>query len=106
MMCGDAVSSYFMLNWAHFNMDEIERRASGTIFLEISKQNFRPIPMVVPPTTVASRFDTSVKPLFDEIVANLRQAQSVTALRDTLLPKLLSGDIRVPDAERIVGRHV
>jgi type I restriction enzyme S subunit len=50
------------------------------------------------------RFGKLVTPLFQSITANMRQTRILTALRDTLLPKLISGELRVPDAERIVGR--
>ena len=42
----------------------------------------------------------------EKIRQNLRQSRTLAALRDTLLPKLISGELRVPDVERIVGRCV
>ena len=49
MKCNDRASNYFTLNWCQINMAEIESRANGTTFAEISKQNFRPILVVLPP---------------------------------------------------------
>jgi type I restriction enzyme S subunit len=46
-----------------------------------------------------------VSPMFDRISASMKQSRALAALRDTLLPKLISGELRVPDAERIVGRY-
>ncbi|MDD5395246.1 MAG: hypothetical protein PHE17_19665 [Thiothrix sp.] len=52
------------------------------------------------PLTLA--FDQIVKPYFDKILANGIQAKALTNLRDTLLPKLLSGELRIPEAESVV----
>jgi type I restriction enzyme S subunit len=49
-------------------------------------------------------FGKLVSPLFDRIKAAMEQSRTLAALRDALLPKLVSGELRVPDAERIVGR--
>ncbi len=48
-------------------------------------------------------FDIAMSPLFDQLVSNAQQSRSLAQLRDTLLPKLISGELRVPDAERILG---
>jgi type I restriction enzyme S subunit len=45
-----------------------------------------------------------VTPMFQRITANMHQTRALATLRDALLPKLISGEQRVPDAERIVGR--
>lgn len=51
-------------------------------------------------------FDIALAPLFDQMVSNAQQSRSLAQLRDTLLPKLISGELRVPDAERIPGAVV
>ena len=76
-------------------MPEIESRAIGTTFAEISKQNFRPIRVVLPTKNLMQAFTSKVEPLYDQITANLKQSQTLAALRDTLLPKLLSGELSV-----------
>ena len=45
-------------------------------------------------------FDEWVRPLYERIVENERESRTLTALRDTLLPKLIRGEIRMKDAER------
>jgi len=79
-------------------MAEIESRATGTTFAEISKQNFRPILAVLPPKEVMAAFTEKVAPLYDQITANLHQSRTLTTLRDALLPKLLSGELSLPAA--------
>jgi type I restriction enzyme S subunit len=96
MKCNERASNFFMLNWCQLNMAEIESRATGTTFAEISKQNFRPIRVVLPPKELMTAFTVKVAPLYAQITANLRQSRTLATLRDTLLPKLLSGEIAIP----------
>lgn len=93
------VSNLFLLWWAHSASDEIVSRANGSTFLEISKSAFRPIPVVTPTAAVFTVFDRAARPLYERIVNNERESRTLAALRDTLLPKLISGEIRVGDAE-------
>jgi type I restriction enzyme S subunit len=51
-------------------------------------------------------FSHLIDPLRARITQNQRQNRTLAALRDTLLPKLMSGELKVPDAERIVGRVI
>ena len=52
------------------------------------------------------RFANLAVPMFSRITATMMQSRTLAALRDTLLPKLISGELRVADAERIAGRVV
>jgi len=98
------VSNLYLLFWAHSAHEEIVSRANGSTFLEISKANFRPMPLVTPPPEVFAAFERLVKPLFARLVSNEHESRTLAAVRDALLPKLISGELRVPDAERIAGR--
>lgn len=98
------VSNLFLLLWCSFAHDEIMSRANGSTFLEISKSSFRPIPLIVPTQKVMGAFGRLVWPIYRKIVENERQSRTLAALRDTLLPQLISGALRVADVERIVGR--
>jgi type I restriction enzyme S subunit len=51
-------------------------------------------------------FGKVVNSLFDKISNNMQQIRTLTEIRDTLLPKLISGELRVPDAERIASRYL
>lgn len=88
-------SNYFMFLWLKLNMQEVINAANGSTFLEISKSSFRNIYCVIPSESVLERFDGIIKPFFERILANLTQIQTLSALRDTLLPKLMKGEIRV-----------
>jgi type I restriction enzyme S subunit len=100
------VSNLFLLLWANIAHEEIVSRANGSTFLEISKANFRPISVTAPSATVMKAFDQQIRPLYKSIVANERESRTLAILRDTLLPKLISGELRVLDSERIVRRYI
>lgn len=93
LKCDERASNFFMLNWCQTNMAGIESRATGTTFAEISKQNFRPIRVVLPPKELMAVFTAKVAPLYAQITANLQQSRTLATLRDALLPKLLSGEV-------------
>lgn len=80
--------------------------AEGTVFGAINKSDFERLPFVAPPLGVIAAFDRLVSPHDDKIELNERQGDALKCTRDTLLPKLISGELRVPDAERVVGRCV
>jgi type I restriction enzyme S subunit len=103
MKCNERASNFFMLNWCQTNMAEIESRATGTTFAEISKQNFRPIRVVLPPKDVMAAFTATVAPLYAQITASLHQSRTLATLRDTLLPKLLSGELSIAGLESEVS---
>jgi type I restriction enzyme S subunit len=93
LKCNERASNFFLLNWCKVNMAEIESRATGTTFAEISKQNFRPISIVLPPSEVMRAFTEKVTPLYSQITANLQESRTLATLRDALLPQLLSGEL-------------
>ena len=95
IICDKIVSRYFMYLWVKRNLDTIIGAANGTVFLEISKSTFKTLEISVPPTQLLEKFDSIVSHLFNKIKVNLYQIQTLTRLRDTLLPKLMSGEVRV-----------
>jgi type I restriction enzyme S subunit len=60
--------------------------------------------LALPPQTVTRAFTEWLQPVVDRIIAGIHQSRTLAALRDTLLPKLVSGELRIKDAERIVAR--
>ena len=76
--------------------------AEGTVFGSISKNDFHAIPCVVPAPGIVAAFEGALAPLDDRVEITMREAASLAALRDALLPKLISGELRVNDAERFV----
>lgn len=99
MICDKRVSNVFAWLWTLENMEAILAKANGSTFQEISKGNFRPLPVVVPSEPVLRAFDAVVKPLYDRIANNERESRSLAQTRDLLLPRLMSGQLQLhPDA--------
>ena len=96
---GDDLSPLYMYHWCVANLDVIKSHAGGTTFQEISKRNFRPLKITVPPAREMHKFDEVVSLLFGRITESEREIRTLAQLRDTLLPKLISGEIQVPEAE-------
>ena len=61
------------------------------------------VPIIKPPIELIQHFDNVVGPMVKRIKTNLNEAKTLTALRDGLLPKLMSGEVRVPLAEEVVA---
>ena len=95
MKCDERISREYTLFWCSENMNIIKAHASGTTFQEISKRNFRLLKVLVPTTGVLRVFDNMVNSLFERITLNLHESRTLAGLRDTLLPKLISGELRV-----------
>ncbi|MEI7512965.1 MAG: restriction endonuclease subunit S, partial [Candidatus Uhrbacteria bacterium] len=95
MKCNQSLPNLFVLFWCKERMDLILGNANGSTFQEISKSNFRPIPVIVPSQNILDVFLETATPLFRQIVENLKESRTLAALRDLLLPKLLSGELRV-----------
>jgi type I restriction enzyme S subunit len=62
--------------------------------------------LALPPSDFLQRFGLVTDPLFERITANTAESRTLTDLRDTLLPKLISGELRVPEAEGLVEAAV
>src|SRR5690554_1157557 len=99
MKCEKLLSPAFVIQWCAANMDEIKSRASGTTFAEISKKSFKIIPVVMPKKSLISIYSKQVSSLYESIENNVRESDTLAKLRDSLLPKLLSGELSISDVE-------
>jgi type I restriction enzyme S subunit len=104
--CNGPLPNHYVIEWVRENMEVIEGRANGTTFMEISKANFRPIPVVVPPPGVVAQFSAVAGPWWRQLIRNTHESRTLAALRDTLLNKLLSGELCVKDADKQVAAAV
>jgi type I restriction enzyme, S subunit len=59
----------------------------------------------LPPADVASAFNDKVQPLVQKIQANIHESRTLAEIRDTLLPRLMSGEIRIKEAAEIIEAH-
>jgi type I restriction enzyme S subunit len=97
-------SNLFLLRWTEATHDEIVSHANGSTFLEISKSNFRRIPVVAPSVPLMAVFDRLSRPAHLKLVELERESRTLAAIRDALLPKLVSGELRVKDAEAFLEK--
>ncbi|MBY6277755.1 restriction endonuclease subunit S [Symbiobacterium thermophilum] len=81
------------------NIERLASLADGGAYPAVSPHLVHQTPIVCPPVQVIEAFAERVRPLFCRIAANQRYAATLSAVRDTLLPRLISGKLRVPEAE-------
>ena len=96
LLCSDTVQS------------EIENRVSGSTG---SRQRVKPkeiaeLPLVVIPDSLRKIFSETTGALFTRLAENKQQEKTIATLRDALLPKLLSGQLHIPDAEQQVAEVI
>jgi type I restriction enzyme S subunit len=97
------VSTTYAWAWCAANMDMITGNAGGSTFPEISKSVLRQLPMLAPPRPIIDAFAKIAEALVGRITASAQEALTLATLRDTLLPKLISGELRIADAEQRIA---
>ena len=68
---------------------------TGAVQPKISQANLKSVPITMPPINLLNQYNNIIKPIFNQIRINHNQIQQLSTLRDTLLPKLMSGEITV-----------
>jgi type I restriction enzyme S subunit len=94
-------SAYLYCYLKGFGYDQLG--STSSIATAINSDMVRGMRVLVPPKGIAEAFERTIKPLFTQMKNIQKQSRTLATLRDTLLPKLLSGELRVPDAERAVS---
>lgn len=89
-----------LYTYTYFKLRSLMRKIQqfndeGTVFGSIGKDDFQKMVITLPPIKIVQSFDREVKPLNDRIINNCKAIGTFEILRDTLLPKLISGKIRV-----------
>ena len=96
------VGDYFVYLTAQKMVDQLKSMAHGSVFSTITRQTFEAIQRPVPPPAVLEAFERLVTEWFDTILSSVEESRTLAQLRDTLLPKLISGELRIADAERFI----
>lgn len=90
------VGSSYLYCWCKANMDKIVANANGSTFQEISKKNFRPITSALPADRrLIAEFGLVADPMFARLIAAAIETRTLAETRDYLLPRLMSGTVRV-----------
>jgi type I restriction enzyme S subunit len=97
-------SILFLLRWASAAHDEAVSRANGSPFLEISLTSCRPLRSIANAAPFMSASDRLSRATCRKVVEHERESRTLAALRDALLPKLISGGMHVRDAENFIAR--
>ncbi len=89
------IGTAFVYYFLKHNLPIIEGMASGSTFKEVSGSTMKSVPAVIPDAETLTRFNDFCAPIFAQQKILEEQNQSLSALRDNLLPKLMSGEIDV-----------
>ncbi len=82
--------------------EKVVGHATGSVVLALPKDALVKHQIVIPPKKVLEIFSGVISPLFSAVHKNELKTQTLTQLRDTLLPRLISGQLRLPEAEQAV----
>ena len=82
-------------------VEELKKNASGAVFDAIVVSTFDAINVVLPPISIIQEFCKIVTPMLSMMHNTENETESLSAIRDTLLPKLVSGELRVPFSDNI-----
>lgn len=99
----EGIPAGFVLELLASKMDEIEGKAGGTTFAEISKTQFRPIKWVRPSPAALQAYGAVVDPIYAAIHGNCVLQDSLAELRDHLLPRMVAGTMPLLESAEAVA---
>jgi type I restriction enzyme, S subunit len=90
------------LRWAYYEMRQLDINGmdNGSAIPSTSRADFYALPVAAPPLGLQTCFVEILTPCWDRQQVNDRESQTRSAILDTLLPKLISGELRVPEAKQ------
>jgi type I restriction enzyme, S subunit len=102
----DSYGDFFVFFSVRSMVDQFHQSSYGTIFDTITTKTFQEVRTVLPPQKIIACFEHLASPFMNMISANMHQCNTLRNTRDTLLPKLLTGEIRVKQAEKLAEQHL
>lgn len=99
---GQAFLYYWL--WSDQVMHELKHRGGKAAIPGINQSDVKELKLIVPNEQALRRFDEITSPLVKRIFANAKKARTLTQLRDTLLPRLISGQLCLPGAESLLEK--
>ena len=96
----DQFPKWFYYLWTRYHLAGFQNTAAdkATTMGHIQRHHLREAKVFVPPTAELDKIDRQISPLVEKLIANNLESRTLAALRDAMLPKLLSGELRVPQA--------
>jgi type I restriction enzyme S subunit len=98
------VSRSFLYNWMRTSTfkDSVEVLSHGSAQANVSSDSIQSIPHAIPSSDIERAFASICEPILDRLLEGHREQKLLANIRDALLPKLISGEIRIPDAEKML----
>lgn len=93
-------ADYFTYYMVLRKVQELQQRSHGSVFSTITRDTFKGLNVAACSPLLTKKFDSLIGGHMDRILSNLEQVQVLSSLRDSLLPKLLSGQLSIPEAEQ------
>ena len=92
---------YYLYIWFKWSMGQglMQGIKGGSAQPKFNKTDFKSLPVILPPKDLLHKFHETVRPLFDTVENNQSENRQLAALRDTILPKLMSGEVDVASIE-------
>lgn len=91
----DKEKSILIFNLIQGVKKQLNNYSNGTIFKNVNQKILKELKLIVPPDNIIREFNYKILSIYQRIINNNKENQSLKELRDTLLPKLMSGEIRV-----------
>ena len=101
----DGRGNYFIYFALRDLVSELQQSTHGSVFDTITRDTFGSVRSIIVPVELTQAFDRKVLPLMGTIIVNLREMKNLVAIRDALLPKLISGEIRMVGAKKTLGER-
>ncbi|MEA3351569.1 MAG: DUF488 family protein [Chloroflexota bacterium] len=83
-------------------MARMERYVSGAVLQRIVLKDFKKFPIILPSIEIQHAWSTVINPIIQLCWDNVHESETISALRDSLLPKLISGELEVPEIDGLV----
>jgi type I restriction enzyme S subunit len=100
---GKAGDAYFTYFCTYRLIETLKQRTHGSVFDTITRDTLAGVVTVYPEKSVIFAFESLLSPVMERISENLCQARTLATLRDTLLPRLISGRLRLAEADTAVA---
>jgi type I restriction enzyme S subunit len=97
-----SLGAEYVFLWVKSNIDFLINCQTGGAQQHVNKNDVNNMPLLLPPPRILERFSDIAAPVFKKIAGGLFEQESLSSIRDLLLPRLISGELRVPDAEKML----
>ncbi|WP_167631592.1 restriction endonuclease subunit S [Mariprofundus ferrooxydans] len=96
------ISDIFVYYAIREKVADLQRSGHGSVFNTITRDTFKTIRIAFSGDSLTKKLEAHIKPSFDRILANCFHSRDLSSQRDLLIPKLLSGEIRIPKPEAML----